>query len=262
MNIRLQTSIFWQLLRADIRIFHRDNLLDDCINGVIWMSANFAIATYIFPKLGMSSGYGALLAIATVSSMSIFLLYDFVCNFISDLEDNKTFTYYFTLPIPNWLVWLKSLTYYAYRAFINGLIVLPLAKWVMGNRLNFSNCDWIKLFVMYVLIMIFNGALTLVVQSIPEDMSRIGVVWCRVVFPLWISSGWQYSLATLQEVSPLLAWMTMINPLIYTTEGLRAAVLGQKGFLSWWLCVGMLVLFSIVCAWYGIVRLKQRLDYV
>ena len=66
----------------------------------------------------------------------------------------------------------------------------------------------------------------------------------------------------LQEVSPRIAYISLLNPMVYIMEGTRAAVLGQEGSLDFWVCVLMTLVFTILCTFDGIRRIKRRLDYV
>ncbi len=102
----------------------------------------------------------------------------------------------------------------------------------------------------------------LMVGSFVKNMSTIGSVWMRFIYPIWFLGGFQFSWTVLFKTSPKLAYLNLINPMTYIMEAIRGAILGQEGYLPFWPCTSMVILFAFACAWYGIVRLKKRLDFV
>jgi len=45
-------------------------------------------------------------------------------------------------------------------------------------------------------------------------------------------------------------------------EAMRVAFIGQQGYLSFWLCIAMLMLFSLVFGYIGTRRLIKHLDCI
>ena len=67
---------------------------------------------------------------------------------------------------------------------------------------------------------------------------------------------------SLYHVLPVVAWINLINPMIYITESTRAAMLGTDGYINFWLCLLAITFFSGICLAIGMHNLKKRLDYV
>ena len=84
----------------------------------------------------------------------------------------------------------------------------------------------------------------------------------RFVYPLWFLGGFQYSWQVLYDFSPLFAYVSLLNPVLYVMEGTRAAILGQEGSLNFWLCILMLIFFTLLCGWHALKQLKRQLDYI
>jgi ABC-type polysaccharide/polyol phosphate export permease len=84
----------------------------------------------------------------------------------------------------------------------------------------------------------------------------------RFVFPLWYLGAFQFSWAILYRIFPLGGILNLINPMVYVQESMRSALLGAEGYLPFWVSAGMLFFFIILFLWWGIVRLKKRLDFV
>ena len=93
-------------------------------------------------------------------------------------------------------------------------------------------------------------------------MARLENAFMRIVYPLWFLGGFQFSWKVLHDCSPTLATLNLLNPYVYSMESMRAAALGQHDYLPFWYCIGALVLFTIMFASWGIIRLKKRLDFI
>jgi ABC-type polysaccharide/polyol phosphate export permease len=61
---------------------------------------------------------------------------------------------------------------------------------------------------------------------------------------------------------PSFAMVNLINPMIYTTEAVRVALLGQKGFINFWLCILAILFFASISLYLGITNLRKRLDFI
>jgi len=120
--------------------------------------------------------------------------------------------------------------------------------------------SFFKFLLIFLLASLFYGAYTIFIVTRVSEMTQIGNVWMRFVYPLWFLGGYQFSWKSLQSLAPTLAYVNLLNPMIYIMEGTRAAVLGQEGYLNFWLCAGMITLFYAISVIAGIVLLKRRLD--
>ena len=120
----------------------------------------------------------------------------------------------------------------------------------------------IKFLAIFISLNVFVGAFALIVTSIVKDMDHISIVGVRLLFPLWFFGGAQAPWQAMYTFSPRLAYASLINPLLYALEGLHASVLGQQGYLPYWVCLSMLWVFILVCLWIGVRRLQTRLDCV
>ncbi len=93
-------------------------------------------------------------------------------------------------------------------------------------------------------------------------MSKIGSMWIRVVFPLWMLGGFQFTWEMMYAKSPVLAYILLLNPFLYTTEGMRGAILGQAGSLPSSMCFVAGLFFATLYGAIGVWRLLKRLDAV
>ncbi len=152
--------------------------------------------------------------------------------------------------------------FYAFNTAVLSIGIMPLCKLAFWNYFDVSQVNLVAYMVIFMLTNLLYASLTIWLVSMVPRLERIGSVWMRFLYPLWFFGAFQYSYKVLHEVSPTLAYLSFINPFLYVMEGTRAAILGQEGSINVWLCAIMILLFSILCAAYGIARLKKRLDYV
>jgi hypothetical protein len=50
--------------------------------------------------------------------------------------------------------------------------------------------------------------------------------------------------------------------MIYITEAVRCSLLGQEGYLNFWLCVLVIILFAGLSLYFGIRSLRSKLDFI
>lgn len=253
--------IFWQLLKTDLYVL-RQVAIDEIINSTIWLTCVIIVFAYIFPHMGMDEHFGVFIAIGSIVSAVFWSSWTTSTVFIADLEGNKTIAYFLTLPIPNTLVLVKQIVGYAIKSATTGILILPLAKLLLWNQLNLAQFSPFKFTIIFSAVSLFVGALSLFITSFVKNIDSVGNISMRFLFPIWFFGGANYSWMTLYKISPTLANVLLTNPLFYAMEGMRAAVLGQQGYLNFWLCLPSLLGFTFLLGWWGIVRLKKQLDFV
>ena len=260
-SIKSYLNIFWHMLKTDFLIY-KDAITDGFVDATIWFVSTILIFAYVFPAIGMQQTFGPFMAVTSIVSCSFWDIWATSTIFISDMEGNKTINYFLTLPIPHYFVFIKQILGYALKAGIPSLVILPLGKIFLWKQLDLTHFSVPKFILIYILINIFVGAFSLLITSTIKDLHHMGKVGIRFLFPLWSFGGAFYSYKIISTLSPKLGYLNLTNPLLYAMEGIRAAVLGQNGSMNFWLCVIMLTAFTILFAWWGIFRLKKRLDLV
>ena len=155
-------------------------------------------------------------------------------------------------------LWGESIIWTSWRLWLR----IRRGKLFLWNTMSFTSFSPPKFFLIFVLTTLFTGTFSLFVVSTIQNIHHLGKVGIRYLFPMWFFSGANYSWHTVFKLSPIFAYITLANPLLYAMEGIHAAVLGQAGYLNYWLCVLMLIMFTIVFGFLGIWKLKKRLDFV
>jgi ABC-2 type transport system permease protein len=202
------------------------------------------------------------MASGMIISVAFWDVWSTATNFVSDMEGDQTIKYYLTLPVPAWLYFIKQIVYFAIRGGLQGIVMLPFGKLVLLDRFDLSNFNAIQFIFVFISANVFCATLSLIMSSMVKNMNNVGDVGVRFLFPMWFLGGSQFSWQTLYGFSPKFAYLCLLNPLLYAMEAMRAAILGQAGYLPFWLSIFILWIFNILFSWYGIVRMKKRLDCV
>ena len=108
----------------------------------------------------------------------------------------------------------------------------------------------------------FYACFVIWVSSIVANMAHMGSVWARYIFPMWFMGGFQFSWIALHKALPNVAYINLLNPMMYITEAGRVSMLGQANYINFWLCLLAISAFSVLCFALGIRNLKRRLDFV
>lgn len=260
MPFSLHAHIFKQLLAADLIIFY-ESLKDKLINLFIWVFITLIVMGYIMPAFGLTN-FGPFQLAGLIASAGLFEVYPSAMSLVGDFSGDRVISYHLTLPLPPWLVLLKTITYYALNALTLSLCVIPMGKLVLWNQFDLTAISWPHFAFFILLVALFYGVFTLWIASKSESVDKMGNVWMRFIFPMWFLGGFQFSWQALYNIMPGLAYVGLVNPMTYVMEGVRATVLGQTGYLSFWLAAIVLLFFIIGFGYSAITRLKVRLDFV
>ena len=247
------------LIRRDIHVF-LPRFFDRFINGTVWIILTIVVFQYIFPHMGVSQDYGVFMACANTMSWGFFEVMGNVALLVSDLTGPKTIEYDLTLPIPQWLVFVRIAISNGLQAMAIALFILPISKLILWQQFSLAHFSFFKFSVIFILGNLFYGFFSLWLASMTKDMRSINNIWMRVVFPLWWVGGYQFSWGVMNKMAPTFARFCLLNPLVYSFEGVRGAVLGQAGFINFWYCAVGLILASIVTGYIGTKKMMARLD--
>jgi len=250
------------LLKRDLFVYFKSIYLGDLLDNIIWAGTFMFIMAYVLPQIGLSATYGAFFAVSTIVSVAFWDTWNTTTQFIADLDGARTIEYYLTLPLPASLYFIKQICYFAIRAGALSLGILPIAKLILWNQFDLMHIALFKTLVIYVCSLFFCAIMSLIMASMVKNINNLGHVGIRTLFPMFSLGGTQYSWFTMYALSPWFAYISLVNPLLYATEGMHAAMLGQEGYLPFWLCVIMVSAFTLLIGWWSIMRMKRRLDCV
>lgn len=252
----------FNMMYLDLHKYYKKQFISDVINKTVWTICALVTAAYVWPKVGMSGNFGVFMAIGMIVSSAFWDVWGLSVQYVSDITGERVVDYYITLPIPTWLYFGTQITFYTCRSLVPSLIIMLLSKLILFSTFDLSIVCWWQAAIIIMLSTIFCSTFSLFVTSLVRDMDSVDNISMRFLLPMWFFGGSQFSWAMLQATVPLFAYINLFNPLIYAMEGVHVAFLGQAGYLQFWLCCMMLIIFSIVCAYTGARRLIKRLDCI
>lgn len=257
-NIAAYTTA-WQLLKSYMAGFSK-TFIQKMIDATINLASTVLVFAYFMPQQTETpGGFGQFILVGMLINLGFFEIVGKLSDLSNDLEGPKTISYRLLLPMPSWLAFSSLAIEWTCMGAIIVLFSIPLGFLLMSSQLTLANISIFKTIIMFIVSHCFFGFFALWLASMLKGVD-FGMLWTRILGPLFSFGGFWFSWYTLYRVTPTFGYLNLLNPLIYVMDGTRAAVLGQTGYLPFWLCVGMLILFTVFCGWHAVYRLKKRLD--
>ena len=261
MIFNIDLDIFKQLVCLKFTNI-RQVLFDKFINFYIWAGCSMLVSGYLMQSFGTSDSFGPFQLGGIIASVGIFELYGNAVTFVSDLEGDRTIAYDLTLPTHTATVLCSHIFYYTTIGTLMSFASLPLAKLILWNRFDLFSVSWAKLLFFVVLTNAFCATATLLTSALIPSMDKFDILWTRVMFPLWFLGGYAFAWSSVYATAPKLSYILLLNPILYMSEGIRAALLGQEGTINFWICSVVLIVMWIGVGFWSFKALKKRLDFV
>lgn len=255
------SQVFYQLLKRDLLIFMRD-YWNKFFDMVIIFAVNVIIFGYFMTGEGLSANYGPFLLIAAIGSFGLIEIVGKVALFLSDIEGERAISQLLIMPIRSELVFIYMAVFWAISSMVLAVLLFPVGKLLLWARFDLAAISYVRLIPMFVTSSLFFGSFALWLSSVIPGMSSLNTLWLRYVVPLWMFGTYFFSWETAYQLSPIIGAVLLANPIVYVIEGMRAAALGQAGYLPYWISLLALWGFIFACTTHAIKRLKKRLDCV
>lgn len=237
-------------------------LLEKTINIYIWAGCTIFVMGYLMQSFGLAKDFGPFQFASILAVIGLFELYGNAATLIADFDSDMVISYYLTAPSSSITVMIGYTLHYLIVSFFMSVALIPLGKLLLLDQLKLLNICWIKFIPFLILVNILWAVMAFLLASYLESIEKLGIAWCRVIFPLWFLGGFQFSWAAINMVSPTLSYVMLLNPAIYATEGMRAIVLGANDTIPLWICSSVLAGIFVVASFWSYKALKKRLDFV
>jgi ABC-2 type transport system permease protein len=142
-------------------------------------------------------------------------------------------------PLPVAGVAIEKIIFSAIQSMIAAAVVFPLAYYVPATPVYAHVNSWPFLLLVLALASLTAGALGLVIGTSVKPQ-QIGLIFGTVVMPITFLGCVYYPWAMLGRM-PILQHVVLINPIVYMSEGLRAALTPQLDHMH---PVGILLMLS------------------
>jgi ABC-2 type transport system permease protein len=153
-------------------------------------------------------------------------------------------------PLPLWAVALEKVCFSAMQSILAALLVIPMAYYVPAKPVVAHVASWFLFALVLVLASLLAGSLGLVIGS-TVNPRQIGLVFSIIVVPITFLGCVYYPWARLDAI-PWVKYGVLFNPIVYMSEGLRAAVTPSIAHMPWWAILVALVFFTAALGRWGL----------
>ncbi len=159
-------------------------------------------------------------------------------------------------PLPVAAVAIEKICFSAVQSVIAAIVVFPLAYYIPSTPVVAHVSSWPFLLVVLILASLTSGALGLTIGTTVKPQ-QIGLIFGVVVMPITFLGCVYYPWAQLKYI-PWLQIGVLINPIVYMSEGLRAALTPTLDHMPPLLILTMFVFFLVLLTWLGIRGFLRR----
>jgi ABC-2 type transport system permease protein len=154
-------------------------------------------------------------------------------------------------PLPLWAVALEKVCFSAMQSIIAALLVIPMAYYIPAKPVVAHISSWFLLALVLLLASLLAGALGLVIGS-TVNPKQIGLVFSILVVPITFLGCVYYPWMGLFKNIRWLSIAVLFNPIVYMSEGLRAAVTPGIEHMPWWAILAALAFFTAALGRWGL----------
>jgi ABC-2 type transport system permease protein len=257
-----QLNAFGALLRRDLTVL-RKNLKEFIPRTVLQPLLLVFVFTYVFPKIGQGIGgsgdaagtFSSVLVAGVVATAILFqgiqavalpLVQEF--SYTREIEDRVL------APLPVGLVAFEKIVAGALQCLFAGVIVFPIATFVPATPVDL-HVNWLILLTLIPLACIMSGALGLMFGTAFEPRT-VPMLFGVILIPITFLGCTYYSWRALEPIR----WLqigTLANPLVYLSEGFRAA-LTPVPHMSLLAVYPVIIGFVTLFTWLGIRGFTRR----
>src|ERR1700758_5209818 len=159
-------------------------------------------------------------------------------------------------PLPIGAVAIEKIVFSALQSIVAAALVFPLAYYIPSTPVAAHVSSWPFLIAVLILASLLSGALGLTIGTSVQP-KQIGLVFGVVVVPITFLGCVYYPWAALGH----LRWLqigVLVNPIVYISEGLRAALTPTMGHMPDWMILVLLIFFLALLTWLGMRGFRRR----
>ena len=226
--LRAWTSAVAGLMLRDLRVLRRE--LPAFLTRTVMQPLLFVfVFAYLFPRIGQGVGAGGGAEFATVlvpGLVAVAVIFQGIIAVALPLSNEfggtKEIEDRIMAPVPVSTVAVEKILFGALQSIAAGALVLPMVAAIPSTPVALTVTSVPLLVAVVVLSALLSGALGLALGTYVSPR-QIGLMFSVVVLPLTFLGAVYYPWSALDPV-PWLQWLVLLNPLVYVSEGLRAAM--------------------------------------
>jgi ABC-2 type transport system permease protein len=234
---------FAAMMAREFRVLGR-NAPSTFIRAVMQPLLFAFVFAYVMPKIGSgfstgSAGGGVNFSTILVPGLmgSMFLMqgmFGTTMPLVMEFSWQRTIEDRALAPVPIRVLGIQKITAGAIQAFLGAAIVFPVVYWVhapgQGPHIHVTN--WFLLIVVMVFAATLTASLGLLLGTV-VDPRKVQMIFAVVLLPLTMLGCVYYPWSALHVIR-WLQIVVLINPMVYMTEGLRAALTPSLGHMPLW----------------------------
>ena len=269
--VQASRAAFVALLQRDLAVLRKD--LGQFVGRTLIQPFLLVfVFLYVFPTIGQGIGGGggtagasnfATILVAGVVGLSIMFqgIQSVALPMATEFGYTKEIQDRVLAPLPVSLVAIGKITSGAIQGLIAAIIVFPIAAVVHAENVSAHLAiHWPVVVTLIPLTCIMCASLGLLIGSRVEPRN-IGAMFGFLVLPMTFLGGTYYPWTTLSSLKiggwSWLQTVVLVNPLIYVTEGFRAA-LTKAPHMHLYIIYPVLIGFCAVFLWYGLRHFRKR----
>ena len=219
----LVAGAFWAILLRDIVVTGRD-FIPFLAQTLLQPLFFLFIFGKVLPSIGFARpGFSSVLLPGVVAlTVVTAALQGVTLPLVLDLGFGREIDDRLLAPLYVSLVALEKVVFAAIRGLIAGVVIFPLAAWILGSGYNVRS-DRILVLIGVMLLAAFAGACLGIFIGTSIKPEQIGLMFALIFTPLIFTGCTYYPWGSLDS----LKWfqvITLFNPLTYAAEGLRYAM--------------------------------------
>jgi len=263
------SSAFFGLMLRDLRVLSREIapfLIRIAMNPLLFLF----VFTYVMPHMSggagaspMAAGMGGQGGFGTVllpGLMAVAIMFSGIAAVALPLSvefgvtreiDDRVMC-----PLPIGAVAIEKIVFSALQSLIAAALVFPLAYYIPSVPVLAHVSSWWFLAAVLVLASLLAGALGLTIGTSVQP-KQIGLIFGVVVVPITFLGCVYYPWAALTHIR----WLqigVLVNPIVYMSEGLRAALTPVLGHMPEFYILLGLTGFLALLTWQGMRGFKKR----
>jgi ABC-2 type transport system permease protein len=264
-------AALWGLMMRDLTVL-RKSMREFIPRTVIQPLLLCFVFLYVFPNIGQGVGGGggaagqsafATILVAGVVGLAINFqgIQAVALPLVQEIGYTKEIEDRVLAPAPVWLVAMAKVLSGAVQGLIAALIVFPIAAVVHTHSIHIHlQFHWLILLTLAPLACVACAAMGMTFGTFFNPRT-VPMLFGVVVLPMTFLGGTYYPWTTLARVKVGgFAWLqtvVLVNPLIYITEGFRAA-LTQSAHMHLYVIYPALLGFTVFFLWLGIRGFRKR----
>jgi ABC-2 type transport system permease protein len=267
--VEASRTAFVALLQRDLAVL-RKNLGEFIGRTVIQPFLLVFVFLYVFPQIGQgiggsAGGQAAFASVLVAGVVGISIMFQGIMavalpmatefGYTKEIEDRVL------APMPVWMVAAGKVVAGAVQGVIAAGIVFPIAAVVHAKGVAAHlSIHWPILLTLVPIACVMCASLGLVLGTRVEPRN-IGAMFGFIVLPMTFLGGTYYTWNALHHVQVAgFAWLqtlVLVNPLLYVTEGFRAA-LTQSSHMHLYVVYPVLLAMAGILLWQGIAGFRKR----